>query len=47
MWGDFRRAFVRRFPFATIYRAKNETVYIVADTNHALPGGHPAHETDQ
>lgn len=30
LWGDFRRALVRRFPFAVIYRAKDETVYVVA-----------------
>lgn len=30
LWGDFRRIFVRRFPFAAIYRAKDDTVYVVA-----------------
>jgi hypothetical protein len=30
LWGDFRRSLVRRFPFAVIYRAKDETVYVVA-----------------
>jgi len=30
LWSNFRRAFVRRFPFAVIYRAKDETVYVVA-----------------
>jgi toxin ParE1/3/4 len=30
LWGNFRRAIVRRFPFAIIYRTKDETVYVVA-----------------
>jgi len=30
LWRDFRRVFVRRFPFAVIYRAMNETVFVVA-----------------
>ena len=30
LWGNFHRALVRRFPFAVIYRAKDEVVYIVA-----------------
>lgn len=30
LWGNFRRTLVRRFPFAVIYRAKDETVYVVA-----------------